>query len=280
MIAHFKEFSTNATLVIGDISVLKNHVEERLLANYTFIWSQEKALSLHVDGIPMEVPPYHIMALTPHQHIKIPEDSPIEVIVYQFNRDFYCIKDHDKEVSCVGLLFFGLDAVPIIALDEKEQKSFTLLHHIFLEEFEHKDTIQAEMLRMLLARFIIKATRLVKLSNENSIPKSSTTDLLRNFNFLVENHFKESHSVSFYAEKLNKSPKTLSNSFTKYQKSPIKIIQDRIVLEAKRQLMYTDKSTKQIAFDIGFDDPSHLSRMFKKVTSLSPSQYKKALSHP
>ena len=93
---------------------------------------------------------------------------------------------------------------------------------------------------------------------------------------LVESHFKEAHSVAFYAEKLNKSPKTLSNSFAKYNHSPLQIIHSRIVLETKRQLLYTDKSSKEIAYDIGFDDASHLSRLFKKQTSLTPSEFKKS----
>ena len=66
-----------------------------------------------------------------------------------------------------------------------------------------------------------------------------------------------------------------SNSFAKYGKSPLQIIHDRIVLETKRQLLYTDRSSKEIAYDIGFDDASHLSRLFKKQTSMSPSEFKK-----
>ena len=130
------------------------------------------------------------------------------------------------------------------------------------------------MLQMLMARFIIKTTRLLKVGTQNVAQHNGTIDTYREFNFLVENHFKEAHNVSFYAEKLYKSPKTLSNSFSKYGKSPLQIIHDRIILEAKRQLTYTDKTSKQIAFDIGFDDPSHLSRMFKKQTGMSPSKFK------
>lgn len=278
MIATFTEFSTDASFIIGTGIVLKDYSQSRLLKHYTFIWTKEKAISVAIDGVPLKIPAHHLVALTPNQHLQVFETELEHFTVYQFNRDFYCIKDHDKEVSCVGLLFFGIDAIPLIPLDKKEQQSFLLLHHIFLEEFENKDTIQAEMLRMLLARFIIKATRLLKLNSDKNIPNTSGTELLRNFNFLVETHFKESHSVSFYAEKLHKSPKTLSNTFTKYHKSPLQIIHDRIILEAKRQMIYTDKTTKQIAFDVGFEDPSHLSRMFKKVTKQSPSQFKKGIT--
>lgn len=197
------------------------------------------------------------------------------VIVYQFNREFYCIKDHDKEVSCVGLLFFGNQSIPIITLDEKENESFKALHKVFLEEIDNKDQIQAEMLRMLMSRFIIKMTRLLKQNDPKLLVEKSSDNLLRQFNVLVETHYKEEHGVSFYADKLFKSPKTLSNSFAKVGKSPLQIIHARIILEAKRQLLYSDKNTKEIGYEIGFDDASHLSRMFKKVTGISPSAFKK-----
>jgi AraC family transcriptional activator of pobA len=276
MIREFSEFSTGAVLKIGDTSLFASKKADDAIALFTFIWSTEHLLKVSVDGVPTEIPPNSILALTPNQHLIIAEET--KAIVYQFNREFYCIKDHDKEVSCAGLLFFGAQAVPMISLDVKEQRKFQKLHEIFLEEMDTKDTIQAEMLQILLARFIIKTTRLLKVGNQRVAEHGSTLDMYREFNLLVESHFKEAHNVSFYAEKLHKSPKTLSNTFSKYNKSPLQLIHERIVLEAKRQLTYTDKTTKQIAFDVGFDDPSHLSRMFKKQTQRSPSVFKKSLS--
>ena len=129
-----------------------------------------------------------------------------------------------------------------------------------------------------MARFIIKSTRLLKAkAGLVETAKSSKIDLLREFNFLVETHFKKEHSVSFYANKLFKSPKTLSNTFAKLNTSPLQIIHERIILEAKRLLIYTDKTAKEIAYEIGFDDASHLSRLFKKHTTFSPSNFKKQL---
>ena len=76
---------------------------------------------------------------------------------------------------------------------------------------------------------------------------------------------------------LYKSPKTLTNVFKKYdQPSPLQIIQDRIALEAKRLLMYSDKTTKEIAHEVGFSDVSSFHRSFKKVTKLTPQEFKKS----
>lgn len=273
----FNEFATGAIFNIGNTDNLTPLKKAQQVNLYTFIWANSQPVELVIDSVPITLPPNHILALTPIQYIQY--ISGRDVILYQFNREFYCIKDHDHEVSCAGMLFFGNINIPIISLDEKEQQKYKTLHEVFIDELETKDNIQAEMLRMLMGRFIIKSTRLLK-AKEGIIEtqKSSKVDLLRAFNVLVEQHFKNEHSVSFYAEKLYKSPKTLSNNFAKLNRSPLQIIHQRIVLEAKRLLTYTDKSAKEIAYDIGFDDASHLSRLFKKYTSQSPSEFKKALS--
>lgn len=272
----FKEFSTDAIFNIGSETDLESFKNPKQTELYTFIWAKEATIDLIIDSIPFIIQPNSIVALTPIQYLQYIEGG--KAIVYQFNREFYCIKDHDQEVSCVGILFFGNTNIPLFHLDDTEQKKFQLLHEVFLDELETKDNIQAEMLRMLMARFIIKSTRLLK-AKEGLVEtaKSSKVELLRSFNFLVEQHFKTEHSVSFYAEQLFKSPKTLSNNFAKLNRSPLQIIHERIVLEVKRLLIYTDKTSKEIAYEVGFEDASHLSRLFKKNTSQTPSEFKKKL---
>lgn len=272
----FTKFSTNAILKVGDETLLNDHKLIKQPELYTFIRTTNAKAEIIVDSVPYTIDANSILALTTvhfFQYI-----SGKNLVVYQFNREFYCVKDHDKEVSCAGLLFFGNVHIPIIKLQDKEQKTLNTLHNVFLDEFETKDTIQAEMLQMLMARFIIISTRLLK-AKEGFVETSKNTkiDLLREFNMLVETHFKTEHSVSFYANKLFKSPKTLSNNFAKLNTSPLQIIHERVILEAKRLLIYTDKTSKEIAYEVGFDDASHLSRLFKKHTSLSPSDFKKQL---
>jgi AraC-like DNA-binding protein len=95
----------------------------------------------------------------------------------------------------------------------------------------------------------------------------------------VESHYKERHQVSFYADKLHKSPKTLANLFALYNnKSPLAVIQDRLIMEAKRLLIYTDKSAKEIAYDLGFEDTAYFSNFFKKHTARPPMDFRRSES--
>ena len=95
---------------------------------------------------------------------------------------------------------------------------------------------------------------------------------------LVDKHFREIHSVSDYAERLFVSPKSLAKRLNALgHKTPKEILRDRIVLEAQRDLRYSDKSVKEIAFDLGFDDPAYFTRYFKKATGQSPLNYRSGL---
>ena len=273
MTREFKEFSTKAVLRVGDESLLEHFMESKKVDFYTFIWTKEEPVKIKVDSVLTVVEPNHIVSLTPNQYLEVKDLK--SVVVYQFNQDFYCIKEHDREVSCTGVLFFSNQIVPMVRLDKTEAQKFLQLHNVLIEELETQDTIQAEMLRMLISRFIIKVTRLVKSQYPDEISKSPKMDMLREFNMLVEKHYKTQHQVAAYAEMMFKSAKTLSNSFATYDKGPLQIIHDRIVLEAKRLLYYTEISSKEIAFDLGFDDPSHFSRLFKKHTGESPTAFRK-----
>ncbi|MFC5046813.1 helix-turn-helix domain-containing protein [Aquimarina hainanensis] len=273
MIKQFNEFSTNAIFKIANEELLQTYSLSEQIGLFTFIWATDTPTEIEIDGVATTLKKNSIAVLTPTIFFRFIGGQ--NAIVYQFNREFYCIKDHDEEVSCMGILFYGNATSPIIELSKEEHHKLQLLHQVFLDELDTVDNIQAEMLRILMARFIITTTRLIKQQSNFKHMFDGQLNMIREFNVLVNSHFRKEHSVSFYAKKLFKSPKTLSNTFAKYKKSPLQIIHDRIILEAKRLLIYSDKPTKEIAYEIGFDDPSHLSRMFKKRTSLSPSEFRK-----
>jgi AraC-like DNA-binding protein len=184
--------------------------------------------------------------------------------------------DHDKEVSCVGFLFYGAPESFFVRLQPDDERKISLLFQVFVDEFGTVDPIQVEMLRMLLKRLIILVTRLAKEQFLDPVALPETQfDVVRQFNLLVENHYRHKHRVADYADLLNRSPKTLSNLFALYnQKSPLQVIHDRIILEAKRLLLYTDKNSKEIAYELGFEEVAHFGRFFKKNVGVPPGEFK------
>lgn len=243
-----------------------------------FLWNRNcEPVQFQVDGIPMVLQPNQLVTVTYLQHVSL-EATALPLTGILFNREFYCIFDHDTEVSCNGILFFGTQDLPIVTIPDGQLKKFNLLFDMFLEEFSTPDNIQGDMLQMLLKRMIILSTRLAKEQLIVQTLDNDQIDVIRKFNYLVDLNFKTKRRVSDYAEMLFKSPKTLSNLFAIYnQRSPQQIILDRIALEAKRLINYTDKQNQEIAYELGFNDPAHFSRFFKKMTQMSPSEYRDSL---
>jgi len=242
---------------------------------YKIIWAKEQDIEVGVDGYSIILKKNHVLFCTPYNMLHV-QPYLKGVVALTFDREFYCIRDHDHEVSCNGFLFLGSSSPAIVHLTEKESKSFELLFMFFEEEFQTMDHIQGEMLRVLLKRLLIKSVRLLKTKLVDPEMEQPNIDLIRQYNLLVEAHFREKHKVIDYAELLNKSPKTLSNLFTKYNnKTPLQVISDRIILEAKKLLLLSKQSSKEIAYSLGFSEPSHFSKFFKNQVGTSPINFKK-----
>jgi AraC family transcriptional activator of pobA len=241
---------------------------------FTIAWNRGAKQTVTIDGTAHDFMPHSVLPLMFNQSFYF--EHAADIVAWQFNREFYCIVDHDAEVSCVGFLFAMNDQL-FINLDEAGQHKMQLLLNIFIDELNTQDNIQGDMLLMLLKRLIVFITRLAR---SKYVPDEKLhedkMDLFRKFNLMVENNYCKEHSVSFYASALNKSPKTLSNVFLLYgNKTPLQVIQERILIEAKRLLYYTNKSVKEITFDLGFEDPAYFSNFFKKHMSLSPLEFRK-----
>jgi len=166
-----------------------------------------------------------------------------------------------------------------ITPDATQRERITRLYQVFEDELSHTDNLRGEMLRLLLVRLITTITHIGKEQyGVRDNEEDNKFGLYRQFNIMVEIHYKKEHEVQFYASALNKSPKTIANTFALYgTKSPSQIISDRIALEARRLFYNTDKSVKEVYMELGFEDASHFSRFFKKHTKQSPSDFKRTL---
>lgn len=269
---HTDEFIELRTLESSDCHIFNNPESGSL----TVLWFLEDNNRFIVDGKSYCFMKNQVVFFTEFHQITVLEKHQTHFL--RFNRSFYCIIDHDDEISCKGLLFFGASQLPVITIPVQEEEHFATLWKMFTIEMELVDNLQIGMLQMMLKRYLILCTRLYKVQNLDNPPEKDN-NLVREFNFLVEQHFKTKHTVAEYAELLNKSPKTISNIFAKiHSKSPLQYIKERRLLEARRLLIYSDKQIQEVAYEIGFEDIQAFSRFFKKQEGVSPSEYKK--THP
>jgi AraC family transcriptional regulator, transcriptional activator of pobA len=247
----------------------RDHIDSQL----TFLWFDTDGNNIIIDGIERVFDTNDIVCLTEFHQVDF--SSVCNARMIRFNRPFYCIIDHDSEVGCKGILFFGASQLPYFKIPEGELDKFQTIWKMFELEMQSKDELQLEMLQSILKRFIIMCTRIYKLQESFLALDDNQIHLVRDYNFLVEQHFRTKHTVAEYALMLNKSPKTLSNLFAKLSsKSPLQYIQERKLLEAKRLLRHSEKSVKEIAYEIGFEDLQTFGRFFKNYEGISPSEFK------
>ena len=274
ILTHSDEKTSGFIQLTYEESAFSNSFSQKKDSTLTIVWNRGNDQQLSVDTEVITLRSNDAIVFTANQSFDF--ERPKDIAAWQFNREFYCIIDHDHEVSCAGLLFYGKNGLPVISLDKDEQRKLNLLLQVFLDEFgEDEDNLKTEMLRIILKRLIVRLTRSYKVQNSLSEIDGQEIDVVRQFNLLVEKNFRKFHQVQDYADLIHKSSKTISNLFSKYSdRSPLQTIHERILLEAKRLLLYTDKTTKEIAFEIGFQDIPNFSRFFKKHTQLAPSKYR------
>lgn len=270
------DFSTKlkGTLALTD----KFHVNLHLHKDnslYKFIWVQQGSFVLEIDHVGMTLKENEIISLTPLHHVEVKAIDGVYLTLL-FNSNFYCIYGHDNEVSCNGFLFNGTSRIMRLQLSEKQKTVLQEITDKLAGEYDVKDNLQEEMLRILLKRFIIVCTRMARQKYAIDPAKEKSFDLVRQFYVLVDQFFKEKKQVQDYADLLHRSPKTLSNLFSFYKlPSPLHIIHERLETEAKRLLLYTPKNVKEIADILGFEDTAAFSRFFKNATGESISDYRK-----
>ncbi|MDR6463974.1 AraC family transcriptional regulator [Chryseobacterium sediminis] len=216
-----------------------------------------------------------------NQHLSIQKGKDESVLLF-YNRDFYCIQIHDKEVACDGLLFHNVFEIPFVELDPSETTLIKDLFQNIKDELEWKDSSAEEMIRTYVKQIIIRATRKWKkqnLDNDTLRIPGNELDIFRDFSRHLEIHFREKHNVADYADLLHIAPKTLTHKFKNLNlDSPNQFIINRILLEAKRLLFYTDKPVKEIAYDLGYEDPAYFNRLFTNKTGNTPANFKKNYS--
>ena len=140
------------------------------------------------------------------------------------------------------------------------------------ERKEHPLTLSVKM-KSLLHYYLIKLFDYYSQHHEIDIQRNSSVFL--SFSAKVESNFKKWHKVAQYAEDLHVGYKELSIIVrAETCKRPIEIIIDRIILEAKKLLVFTQKSIKEISAELGFEELSNFSLLFKKKVGVSPNIYR------
>ena len=217
--------------------------------------------------------------ISPEQLHLLTVNSPPQGSVISFTSDFIYELGLQKSVLDEYDLFFNCNTVaPIKVLAEHKTDLESLLLRM-KKELVEEHVFRNQMLITLLKAFLIICSRM-KLHQMGTSPILHTrqAELVRAFKSLLEQNFSKKHQVKFYAEYLGVSPNYLNEVIHQETGSSAKaLIQDRIILEARRLAFYSRESLKTIAFKLGYQDPAYFGKFFKQCVGQSFSDFRASL---
>ncbi len=152
---------------------------------------------------------------------------------------------------------------------------FTALCEIINGEYNH-EIIDHPTIRHLLSALVA----MIDAERKRNTPvdtdaNASQVVTFNNFLKILEENYHRNEGVSFYANKLNMSERNLNivcrNNF---RKSVSEIIENRKLIEAKRMLLYTDKTVSEIGYDLGYNEKSYFTRVFHAKMEITPSKFR------
>ncbi|WP_245898761.1 AraC family transcriptional regulator [Chitinophaga niastensis] len=243
-------------------------------SEYTILFITEGEGVYHADFAAFPFTGPVLLFSTPLQVIYIEQSKPAKLTVLQFHGDFYCIEYHRTEVACNGLLFNNIYITPAIKLTNRDMKIFDQLLSELVEEFNQAPPSEI-VLKAYLQLFLAKSGSIKIKSLSDPQEQMKKDELMEQFRQLLDQHYLSLHKPQDYADLLAMSPNNFTKRCTKYfRKTPSQLIQERLILEAKRQLHLTRLSIKEIAYSLKFNDEFYFSRFFKKMTKVSPLTFR------
>ncbi|MEO8236009.1 MAG: helix-turn-helix domain-containing protein [Flavobacterium sp.] len=248
---------------------------------FSLIWIKEGQGKIKADFSEYDFIENTLFAFAPYQPFMFMDNPNIKGVAIYFHPEFFCIHKHQDEIACNGILYNNIYQPPYVIIDEDSSATFTMITDQIKNEIEKPALAQYELLVSFLKIFLITATRL-KVIQQTQIEDKLTTSkepfILQNLKNYIESHFKNKHSASDYANLLNMTPKALGKiTKTHFNKTLTDLIAERIVIEAKRELYLTNKSVKEIAYELGYDDEHYFSRFFKNNAEVSPQMYRETV---
>ena len=224
---------------------------------YTVIWPVNATGKHIIDFKEYPILPDHIFFVSPGQvHQIISNRKPVGYVIL-FSPEFLEKNSIRNEFIADLKLFQKSDETPPLPVSDKMASTLKIFAEQMLTAFHSHNDMFLETIGAYLKLFLIECNGHCSLNPGTNLQNIEVSKVLvKNFKALVEKNFNKRHQVKYYAESLNITPNYLNEVIKAALNIPAKdFLQNRLILEAKRMVVFTSKSAKEIGFELGFEDP-------------------------
>lgn len=243
--------------------------------DFYFFLVVTKGAGLHaIDFIKFPVTEYSIFIMRPGQVHQLYLKAGSEGYLLEFNKEFRFLSpvSGNQQLRKTTNRNF-------CKLEKKDFSTLSATLQSMLEEYRAKQEGYENVIKATMEVFLTQYLR-YRQHSESASMKANTyqQEKLQEFMDLLETNISTTKQVAAYADMVHLSPFQL-NSITKsfLGKTVTELIEDQILLEAKRYLLATSNQVNQIAFQLGYEDVSYFIRFFKKRTGQTPEAFRKNL---
>jgi AraC family transcriptional regulator, transcriptional activator of pobA len=246
---------------------------------YHILWFQKGNPTHLVDFIPVKIKTGTILFLNKDTVQRFDKKGDFDGKAILFTDSFFCRTEADTNFLRNSILFNDLFSVSHIQLQKQSRQFIALLNLMTAELANTKDNYQTGILKNLLHNFLLHSERERRKQNFNDIKKGADLDYVMLFKDVLETSYRTQKKVNGYASQLRVTEKRLNQATSKILgKSPKEMINDRVMLEAKRLLAHTTESVKEIGFWLGFEEPTNFIKYFRKYSHSTPVEFREQLT--
>lgn len=245
--------------------------------NYIIIWIESGNISMTVDSVPIQTSGTGFVFMGKDRMWSILKIQDCKGYIIRFSSEYFCRRASDVRFLQRSTVFDILES-PYIAITNKSKIAdiISLLH----QEYKEQKEFCNEIIRQQLTTLMLLSEREIKQKNADFYLENEEFKQTRMFKKLIEEHFAEIKSMSKYAELMIIPPKRLLSVVSKTTgKTPKQLLNERILLEAKRLLVYCSWSIKEIGYHLGFKEETNFTKFFKQQTGKTPLEFRGEL-HP
>jgi AraC family transcriptional regulator, transcriptional activator of pobA len=253
----------------------RRNYQNLIPGNYQIIWMQSGVSSITLDYNTAECFPYTILFLTPRMipRLKFTCSEPDGWII-EFSASFFR-DNYIADFNIRSIEIYPGNEIPLIVLSPKIGVRINsiaeMISELLQSQIPNKETAAASLLKTLLVYCDSKCN--IKMKNNSNNHHINTVST---FKQLVSKHLQHNHQVADYAAMMNITPKYLNQVVKSVMGVTAKsIIQEQLIIQACRDLKFSNYSIKEIAINLGFQEPEHFTNFFKKSLGYPPLTYRR-----